>query len=151
MNKFNIEEQNSIYKAISIIETLALKTSLIATNSEAVKNYCRLQLGSLERENFGILFLNNQNQLISFEVLFKGSINAAAVYPMQCVKRALELNSASLILTHNHPGGCNEPSIADKEITVRLVDAFKLLDIRVIDHVIVSCTGTYSFAEHNLL
>jgi len=88
MKTFNVEEQSTIYKAIQIIEKLALKTSLIATSSEAVKNYCRLQLGSLERENFGVLFLNNQNHLIAFEVLFQGTTDAAAVYVKQCVKSA---------------------------------------------------------------
>lgn len=151
MINFNIKEQTAIYKAIEIIEKLALTTSLIATNSKAVKDYCRLQLGSLERENFGILFLNNQNQLIAFEVLFQGTTDAAAVYTKQCVKRALELNASATVITHNHPSAINEPSIADKKITTRLVDAFKLVEIRVIDHVIVSCTGTYSFAENGLL
>lgn len=151
MINFNIKEQTAIYKAIEIIEKLALTTSLIATNSKAVKDYCRLQLGSLERENFGILFLNNQNQLIAFEVLFQGTTDAAAVYTKQCVKRALELNASATVITHNHPSAINEPSIADKKITTRLVDAFKLVEIRVIDHVIVSCIGTYSFAENGLL
>jgi len=151
MNKFNVEEKTAIYNAIQIIEKLALKTSLMATSSKAVKDYCRLQIGSLERENFGILFLNNQNELISFEVMFQGSVNAASVYPMPCVKKALELNSNRLILVHNHPSGLNAPSEADKVITNRLVDAFKLLDIQVLDHLIVSCTGSYSFTENGLI
>ncbi len=151
MKAFNVEEQSAIYKAIQIIEKLALTTSLIATNSQAVKDYCRLKIGALERENFGVLFLNNQHQLISFEVMFQGTTDAAAVYPKECVKRALELGACATILTHNHPGNNPTPSIADKTITNRLVDAFKLMEIRVLDHVIVSFSGTYSFAENNLL
>jgi len=151
MKTFNVEEQSTIYNAIQIIEKLALTTSLIATNSQAVKDYCRLQLGSLERENFGVLLLNNQHQLISFEVLFKGTIDAAAVYPREIVKLALKLNCAGIILTHNHPSGVLVASNADKLITDRLVKALSLIDIRVLDHVIVSCSGSYSFAENNLL
>jgi len=151
METFNVEEQSTIYNAIQIIEKLALTTSLIATNSQAVKDYCRLQLGSLERENFGVLFLNNQHQLISFEVLFKGTIDAAAVYPREIVKLALKLNCAAIILSHNHPSGVLVASNADKLITDRLVKALSLIDIRVLDHVIVSCSGSYSFAENNLL
>ena len=151
MNMFNVEEQTSIYKAISIIEKLALKTSLIATSSKVVQDYCRLKIGSLERENFGILFLNSQNHLISFEVIFQGTIDAASIYTRQCVKRALELNSKNVVLTHNHPSGLNEPSLADKEVTVKLVEAFDLLEIKVIDHIIASNSGSYSFAEHNLI
>ena len=151
METFNVEEQSTIYNAIQIIEKLALTTSLIATNSQAVKDYCRLQLGSLERENFGVLLLNNQHQLISFEVLFKGTIDAAAVYPREIVKLALKLNCAAIILTHNHPSGVLVASNADKLITDRLVKALSLIDIRVLDHVIVSCSGSYSFAENNLL
>tara|TARA_B110000467_G_C18229897_1_gene428061 strand:- start:123 stop:572 length:450 start_codon:yes stop_codon:yes gene_type:complete len=147
----NQSEQRAITKAIKIIESKALVSDLIATNSHAVKDYCQLKLALSEREQFGVLFLNNQNVLITFEIMFKGTIDAAAVYPREIAKLALKLNAAAVIFTHNHPGGALTASIADKTITDRLVKALSLLDIRVLDHVIVSPKGSFSFSENGLL
>jgi len=151
MNKFNIEEQEAIYKAINIIESLALNTSLVATSSQTVKDYCVLKLASSECEKFGIMFLTNSHKLISFEVMSTGTTDRASVYSKECIKKALELNACAVVLTHNHPGENVTPSGADKVLTNRLVKAFELVDIRVLDHIIVSCTGTYSFKENCLL
>jgi len=147
----NQSEQRAITKAIKIIESKALVSDLIATSSHAVKNYCQLKLALSEREQFGVLFLNNQYGLISFEIMFKGTIDAAAVYPREVAKLALKLNAAAVIFTHNHPSGVLEASNADKAITERLVKGLSLLDIRVLDHVIVSSKGSLSFSENGLL
>jgi len=79
------------------------------------------------------------------------TIDGANVYPREIVKRALQLNAAALIFAHNHPSGIAEPSQADHAITRKLIDALKLVDIRVLDHFIVGGTACYSFAEHGLL
>jgi DNA repair protein RadC len=73
------------------------------------------------------------------------------VYPREIVKRTLQLNAAALILAHNHPSGITEPSEADRAITRRLIDALKLIDVRVLDHFIIGGTELFSFAEHSLL
>ena len=151
MNKLSEDDLRIINKAISIIEGTAKRSSLTATNSKSVKDYCQLQIALSERELFGVLFLNNQHELIQFEVLFKGTIDAAAVYPREVAKKALLLNAGAVILTHNHPSGILEPSSADKMITERLSSALDLLSVRVLDHVIVSNKGTFSFAENGLL
>lgn len=83
--------------------------------------------------------------------MFKGTINSTSVYPREIVKRALEVNAAAIILTHNHPSGVSDPSIADKQVTERIVNASKLLDIKVLDHIVVGLTETTSFAERGLL
>ena len=103
-------------------------------------------LRDMEREVFAALFLDNQHQLIKFEVLFYGTVDAASVYPREVVKRALAWNAAALILVHNHPSGSSTASQADRRITRRLQDALALIDVRVLDHVIVGETVT-SFAE----
>lgn len=147
----NEKELETINSAISIIESKALKSELLATSSYAVKNYCQLQLALSEREEFGVLFLNNQNELISFEIMFKGSINSSEVHPREIVKLGLKLNCKSIIISHNHPSGLLEASSADKAITDRLVKALSLVNINVLDHVIVSPKGSFSFSENGLL
>lgn len=116
-----------------------------------VANYLRLQLAEQPNEQFCVLFLNNQHQPIKFERLFQGTIDTAAVYPRVIVQRALALNAAAVVFAHNHPSGDFQPSSADRAITERLVKALDLVDIRVLDHFIVSSAGHYSFCEAGLL
>ena len=89
--------------------------------------------------------------MIAFEELFQGTLDSASVYPREVVKRALALNAAALILTHNHPSGVAEPSQADQMLTRRLKEALALVDIRVLDHLVVGDGEPVSFAERGLL
>ncbi len=116
------------------------------TNPNNVKAYLKLKLGSHDREVFAAMLLDNKHQLIRFEELFFGTIDAASVYPREVVKAALNANAAAVIFAHNHPSGDAEPSSADRRITTRLSDALSLIDVRVLDHIVVgeSCV---SFAE----
>ncbi len=98
-----------------------------------------------------MLFLDSQHRVIRFEELFRGTINAASVYPREVLKAALAYNAAAVILVHNHPSGDPEPSDADRRITERLKEVLGLMDIRVIDHVVVGCDGCRSFAEMGYL
>lgn len=119
-------------------------------NPTAVKEYLACKLGGQDREVFAVMLLDSQHHLIAYQELFYGTIDAAGVYPREIVKVALEANAAAIILAHNHPSGNPEPSISDKRITKRIVDALALVDVRVIDHVIVGRTSL-SFAEQGLL
>ncbi|ROI58303.1 RadC family protein [Escherichia coli] len=110
-----------------------------------------LNMAGLEREEFRVLYLNNQNQLIAGETLFTGTINRTEVHPREVIKRALYHNAAAVVLAHNHPSGEVTPSKADRLITERLVQALGLVDIRVPDHLIVGGNQVFSFAEHGLL
>lgn len=118
------------------------------TNPDNVKEYLQLKLGSYDREVFALMLLDNQHQLIRFEELFFGTIDAASVYPREVVKAALNVNAAAVILAHNHPSGIAEPSRADKRITSKLADALALIDVRVLDHIVVG-EHCVSFAERN--
>lgn len=120
-------------------------------SSQATRDYLINELRHETREVFAVLFLNNQHQIIKFERLFYGTIDAAAVYPRIVVEYALKHHSAAVILSHNHPSGIAESSIADKQITARLEQALSLIDVRVLDHIIVAGHQCYSFAEHNEL
>jgi len=117
---------------------------------EDTKSFLECKLGHYEREVFGVLFLDNRHRLISFQELFYGTIDSASIYPREVVKAVLHVNAAAVILAHNHPSGNPEPSVADKLITKKLVDALKLIDVNVLDHIVVG-NSSLSFAEQGLL
>jgi DNA repair protein RadC len=96
---------------------------------------------------FACLFLDTRHRVICFEPLFRGTIDGAAVYPREVLKRALHHNAGAVILSHNHPSGDCEPSEADRSITRRLREALGLVDIRLLDHIVVAAGGHVSLAE----
>ena len=114
---------------------------------EETEAYLRLWLAERKNEVFGCVYLDNKHRVISVEELFQGTVDGASVHPRVVVQRALETNSAAALFFHNHPAGIAEPSQADLRITQHLADALKLVDIRVLDHVIVATEGSVSFAE----
>lgn len=144
-------EDAVIAQALAILETRLRKASDVFGSPDAVKAYCRLHLGALGHEEFGVLFLNAQNGLIEFQSMFRGTLTQTSVYPREVVKVALALGAAAVVLTHNHPSGTVQPSRADEALTQTLKAALALVDVRVLDHVIVSATGALSFAEKGLI
>ncbi|WP_417884328.1 RadC family protein [Vibrio rumoiensis] len=132
-------------KAAEVVESLYLSGD-VYTNPKKVKTFLQFKLSKYEQEVFGVMFLNNQHQLISFEIMFKGTVNAASVYPREVAKLALQFNASAIIATHNHPSGQSSPSQADIQITQRLKEALELIDVRMLDHIIIG-KDTSSLAE----
>jgi DNA repair protein RadC len=128
-----------------------LKRGDALCNADDTRRFLTVQLRELPHEVFACLFLDNRHRIISFEEMFRGTINGASVHPREVVKRALSHNAAALILAHNHPSGIAEPSQADRQLTQRLKDALALVDIRVLDHLVVGDGEIVSFAEQGLL
>lgn len=118
---------------------------------DQVGDYLRLKLGALSYECFAVLFLDTQGRLIAMEEMFRGTLSQAAVYPREVLQRALHHGAAAVILAHNHPSGVAEPSQHDRVLTERLVAALALVDIRVLDHFVVSASETVSMAARGLL
>ncbi len=116
-----------------------------------VREYLSLHLAVLEHEVFAALFLDNRHRVIAYREMFQGTIDAAAVYPREVVKRCLALNAAAVIFAHNHPSGVAEPSDTDVRLTRRLVDALALIDVRVLDHLIIGQGVQTSLAERGLM
>ncbi|MCG6871390.1 MAG: DNA repair protein RadC [Gammaproteobacteria bacterium] len=116
-----------------------------------VRQFLRGRMLARRREVFACLYLDTRHRLIFFEELFRGTLDGAAVYPREVVRRALELGAAALILAHNHPSGVAEPSQADRALTRRLVEALSLVDIRILDHFVVGEEEVASFCERGLL
>ena len=121
------------------------------TDPGAARQYLSTALKSLDREVFGCLFLDARHQVITFEILFQGTLDCATVHPREVVRRALGLNAGAVILAHNHPSGVAEPSQADRALTRRLCEALGLVEIRVIDHLVVGDGAATSFAERGWL
>ncbi|ASA58573.1 DNA repair protein [Hafnia paralvei ATCC 29927] len=143
--------QRTVKRALTLLDRHLRETGVAFTSTQAARDWLKLKMAGLEREEFMVLYLNQQNRLIAHETLFAGSISSTEVHPREVVKSALYFNAAAVILAHNHPSGDTTPSQADKTITQRLVQALQLVDIRVPDHLIVGGTQILSFAEHGLL
>ena len=124
------QDRRLIQRALRALDRHLHEPGVAFTSTHAVREWLRLHMAALEREEFRVLYLDNQNQVIAHETLF---------------------NAAAVILAHNHPSGETTPSQADKTLTQRLVQVLQLVDIRVPDHLIVGGRQIYSFAEHGLL
>jgi DNA repair protein RadC len=145
-----LSEDEIVELAASILDARFHRLEVLL-NPTVTKNFLKMQLSLHEQEVFGCVYLDTRHRVICFEKLFYGTIDGASVHPREVVKNAMKNNAAAVILTHNHPSGVSEPSIADQRITQRLKEALSLVDVRVIDHIIVGGTTTSSFAEMGLL
>ncbi|MBG6073424.1 DNA repair protein RadC [Polaromonas sp. CG_9.7] len=116
-----------------------------------MRDYLRLLLADRPHEVFAVVFLDAQNRVIETVELFRGTLTQTSVYPREVVIEALARNAAAVILTHNHPSGHAEPSRADELLTQTLKSALALVDVRVLDHFVVTRSMVVSFAERGLL
>ncbi|MBD09460.1 MAG: hypothetical protein CMC68_01715 [Flavobacteriaceae bacterium] len=121
------------------------------TSSRSVFDVMQPVLGELPHEEFWILYLNNSNKVIQKNQLSKGGITGTLVDVRLVLKSALEVGATSLILCHNHPSGTLKPSQADKDITQKLKTAAQSLDIKVLDHLIITEKTYFSFADDGIL
>jgi len=121
-----------------------VKKRTVISSWSALLAYVKLALAHESREQFRVLYLDKKNQLIADEVMNKGTVDHAPVYPREVVRRALELSASSLILVHNHPSGDPTPSGADVEMTKQVVEAGRSLRIAVHDHLVVGRDGVAS-------
>lgn len=121
------------------------------TSSASVFELMQPIIGELQHEEFWIVYLNNSNKVIQKQQLSKGGITGTLVDVRLVLKQALELNATALILAHNHPSGTLKPSEADKQITQKLKVAAESMDIKVLDHLIITEKAYFSFADEALL
>ena len=128
-----------------------LSESPILSTSEALTNYLFASMAYNGIEHLRVLFLNSSNCLLRDELMSRGTVNQAPLYPREILKRALELGATALILVHNHPSGDPTPCQADVKATAHLVAAARTLDIAVHDHLIVARTGWRSLRAEGLV
>src|ERR1700712_3998444 len=123
----------------------------VIKDSKDIASYLQVLLKDYTKEVFAVVFLNRANKINHFEIVSEGRITGTVADPRIILKKALEENAVSLILCHNHPSGNLRPSRADEELTAKIKEAARFLDIKVIDHVIVSEEGYFSFADEGIL
>ena len=140
-----VEQQEIVAFAIQIILDKFERWPIIDLSN--VIQELQVLLANEKNEVFCMMYLDNQNRLLSFDKHFQGTINQCSVYPRVLVERALEIGASCGIIVHNHPSGCANPSRSDRAITDRIIDALKLIDFTVHDHIIVSPCETYSFVK----
>jgi DNA repair protein RadC len=112
----------------------------------ACESFFRLRLGGETREHFEVAFLDSHHRLIAVERMFSGSVDGAQVYPRVVVQRALALNAAAVMVAHNHPSGYAEPSAADRAVTTQLKSALGMVEVRLLDHFVVTAERAVSMA-----
>ena len=120
-------------------------------SSKEVYDYLFQSMQKNKKEIFKVLFLNAKNRIINTEDLFEGTLNSSIVYPREIMKKAINYNAVNLIFVHNHPSGNPEPSQSDKDITKNLVNAGKVMQIKILDHIIIGDNRYFSFADEGLI
>ena len=139
-------EDRTIARALRILERRGGEPGQLLSNPVTCGAFFRLRLGGERREHFEAAFLNTRHQLIAVERLFSGTVDGAEVHPRILVQRALALNASAVLLAHNHPSGNTEPSAADRALTARLKAALGLVDVRLLDHFVVTAGEVASMA-----
>ena len=149
---------NAVAVELKIVEAAAYRLARakvmqrhVVSSWGALLDYCHTTMSHRDTEQFRILFLDTKNALIAGEEQARGTLDHVPVYPREVVKRALELNAASLILVHNHPSGDPTPSTADIEMTKKIIAAANALDVTVHDHLIIGKSCEISFRAQGLL
>jgi DNA repair protein RadC len=165
LSKLTVKELTKIKgigeaKAVTIIAALELgrrrqasppREKQIVSNSNEIAIYLQTLLKDHRREVFAVVFLNRANKINHFEIVSEGGMTGTVADPRIILKKALDNDAVSLILCHNHPSGSLKPSRADEELTHKIKEAAKYFDIKVLDHLIVSDDGYYSFADEGIL
>lgn len=113
--------------------------------------YLKNDIGFMKNEEFKVIYLNNDNKVVCDEVLFKGTINRSVVYPRKILERGIDTKARGLIFAHNHPSGNLTPSKKDIELTLEMQELLEKVDIKLLDHIIISEDDYYSFYENGLL
>jgi DNA repair protein RadC len=123
----------------------------VIKSSRDIDEYLRAVIKDFSYEVFAVLFLNRSNKINHFEIISRGGITGTVADPRIILKAALMYDATSLVLCHNHPSGSLKPSRADEELTKKIIEAAKYFDIRILDHIIVSEEGYFSFADEGLI
>lgn len=144
-------ERGVIDAALGILGRYLGEPGAVLLSPESVRQFMRLHLGGEKNEVFAVLYLDSQHRAIAFETPFNGTLAETSVYPREIARAALGHNAASVVLAHNHPSGTTLPSRADEQLTQTLKAALQVLDVRVLDHFIVTNQDAVSMAELGLV
>ncbi|MBM6875671.1 RadC family protein [Fusobacterium mortiferum] len=127
------------------------KEGIQLKDKNSLIRYLRSEIGFSSREEFRVIFLNNYNMLVGSETLFIGTIDKSAVYPREIVEKVLYYKAKGIIFAHNHPSGNLRPSKQDIQITEHMQEALDLIDVKLLEHIIITQDGYFSFLEEGLI
>lgn len=144
-------EDATIRRALSILSKRMAQPGEAITSPQTARTYLQLAIAEKGHEVFVVLFLDVRNRVVACEEMFRGTLTQTSVYPREVVKAALRHNANGVMLCHNHPSGLADPSEADFRLTQAISQALALIDVRTLDHFIVTASSTHSFAEHGQL
>ena len=140
-------DADEVLQAAQLVLLGRVRGSDVLASPQAVRDFLRIKLGTLEHEMFAVVHLDTQNRVIEYVEMFRGTVSQTSVYPREVVRESMMRNSAALLLVHNHPSGSTQPSRADEMLTQTLKTALALVDVRVLDHLIVAGNDILSMAE----
>lgn len=140
-------ETSIVTAALAVLTAYLRSHSVRFDGPMAVRDHLTLTLATKPHEVFAVMFLDSQHRLIAFEEMFRGTLTQTSVYPREVVLRALHHQAAAVVLAHNHPSGCTQPSTADEALTRTLKTTLALVDVRVLDHFIVAGLNATSMLE----
>ena len=149
----------SHYSKLKVVDELSNRHLLQKLGGEVwqldsaarVRHFLRLRLRDRKREVLMCLFLNNNNYLVGVEEMFEGTVDCAYIHPREILHGCLRYHATAVIMAHNHPSGFAEPSVADQEITAKVQQALKLIDVALLDHFVIGESRVESFSERGLL
>ncbi len=128
-----------------------IKDLPIIDNWEKLPDYLRISIGSLNKENFRVIYMNKKYRLIAEDLQNIGTVDQTPLYVREIIKRALLIGSTSIVISHNHPSGDIQPSNSDISLTKQLAEACQSIGIELIDHIIITFSSYFSFKENRLL
>ena len=146
-DRLSDKQHQIVTQALAILDSFLRRNPVCLDAPDLVRDYLRLRLECQQREIFTVLYVNTKNQLIKAEDLFFGTLAETEVHPREVARQALLNNAAAVIVAHNHPSGCCNPSASDLDLTQKLKSALQLLNIRLLDHFIVGQCAMTSLAE----
>lgn len=151
LSNYSARERVVLSRAMRLLERGMRETAVALDCPAVVIDYLRIWIGHCDVEVFGVLFLSSQHELIEAREMHRGTLTHTSVYPREIVRAALQVNAGAVILAHNHPSGRADPSGADRSLTEVLKAALALVDVRVLDHIVVTKRSIFSFAERGLM
>ena len=129
--------KETVFTEARNLSSYKLRRGTVITSPAEAKEAIGVKLTGLEYELFACLFLDSRHHVLAWREMFRGTVNRTTVHPRELVREAIDCNASAVILAHNHPSGCADPSREDVELTRTLADILKVIDVRVLDHLIV--------------
>jgi len=154
INGIGLAKAAQIKAALEIAKRLAVQKWRVqdrVKSSEDIYRIVHLRMRDLGREEFRVLFLTARHDILTEKKLFEGSLMESVVSPREIILNAVQQSAASIVLLHNHPSGDPSPSPQDKNVTAKIVEACRYVDITVLDHIIIGKDSYFSFADHGLI